>query len=139
MQGVNVVARPLDASGNPLYQYTVTFVSGLFFNGNHGNPVTGWTDANGNLLTMWGSNDAAMQGFFDLSGMPLPPGATTANYQVTFEAVNPGYILTNSVGPYLDGSPEPSGTLSAISAPSLSAGSSQTLTVNVDDSAAGGY
>ena len=28
MQGVNVVARPLDANGNPLYQYTVTFVSG---------------------------------------------------------------------------------------------------------------
>ena len=24
MQGVNVVARPLDANGNPLYQYTVT-------------------------------------------------------------------------------------------------------------------
>ena len=28
MQGVNVVARPLDANGNPLYQYTVTVVSG---------------------------------------------------------------------------------------------------------------
>ena len=28
MQGVNVVARPLDANGNQLYQYTVTFVSG---------------------------------------------------------------------------------------------------------------
>ncbi len=28
MQGVNVVARPLDANGNPLYQYTVTAVSG---------------------------------------------------------------------------------------------------------------
>jgi len=50
---VNVVARPLDASGNPLYQYTVTFVSGSYFNGNHGNPVTGWTDASGNLLTRW--------------------------------------------------------------------------------------
>ena len=51
MQGVNVVARPLDANGNPLYQYTVTSVSGASFNGNHGNPVTGFTDANGNLLT----------------------------------------------------------------------------------------
>ena len=28
MQGVNVVVRPLDANGNPLYQYTVTSVSG---------------------------------------------------------------------------------------------------------------
>jgi hypothetical protein len=139
MQGVNVVARPLDASGNPLYQYTATFVSGSYFNGNHGNPATGWKDSNGNLLTMWGSNDAGMQGYFDLSGMPLPPGVTTATYQVTFETVNSMYIHADAVGPYLDGSPEPSGTLSAISVPSLSAGGAQTLTVNVGDSAVGGY
>ena len=63
------------------------------FSGNHGNPVTGWDDANGNPLTMWGSNDPALQGFFDLSGIPLPPGVTTANYQVTFEAIDPLYIL----------------------------------------------
>jgi hypothetical protein len=138
MQGVNVVARPLDASGNPLYQYTASFVSGSPFNGNHGNPVTGWTDANGNLLTMWGSNESSMQGYFDLSGMLLPPGASTANYQVTFEAVSPDSIHLNSVGPYLDGSPEPSGTLAAISVPNLSAGSAQELTVNVADSAMGG-
>ena len=139
MQGVNVVARPLDASGNPLYQYTVSYVSGSSFNGNHGNPVTGWTDTNSNLLTMWGSNEAATHGFFDLSGMPLPPGATSANYQVTFEAVNPDYIHANSVGPYLDGSPEPSGALAPISVPSMSAGSAQTLTVNAAGSANGGF
>jgi hypothetical protein len=139
MQGVNVVARPLDASGNPLYQYTVTAVSGSSFNGNHGNPVTGFTDANNNLLTQWGSNVSSTQGFFDLSGMPLPPGVTTANYQVTFEPINPLYIHTKSVGPYLDGSPQPSGTLAPISVPAMSAGSSQTLTVSVADSAMGGY
>jgi hypothetical protein len=139
MQGVNVVARPLDSNGNPLYQYTVTSVSGVSFNGNHGNPVTGFTDDNSNPLTQWGSNAVSTQGFFDLSGMPLPPGATTANYQVAFEPINPLYILTNSVGPYLDGSPEPSGTLAPISVPSMSAGSAQTLTVNVSDSAMGGY
>jgi len=139
MQGVNVVARPLDANGNPLYQYTVSFVSGAYFNGNHGNPITGWNDANGNPLTMWGSNEASMQGFFDLSDMPLPPGATTANYQVTFEPVNPLYTLTNAVGPYLDGSPNPSGILPPISVLSMSAGNSQTLTVNVEDSAEDGY
>jgi hypothetical protein len=139
MQGVNVVARPLDASGNPLYQYAATFVSGSYFNGNHGNPVTGWVDSNGNLLTMWGSNDAAIEGYFDLSGMPLPPGATSASYQVTFETVSPMYINADAAGPYLDGSPEPSGTLEAINVPSLSAGGAQTLTVNVDDSAVGGY
>jgi hypothetical protein len=139
MQGVNVVARPLDSSGNPLYQYTASFVSGSYFNGNHGNPVTGWTDANGNRLDMWGSNEAAMQGYFDLSGLPLPPGLTTVNYEVTFEAIDPLYILTDSVGPYIDGQPTPSGTLQAISVPGMSAGLSQTLTVNVADSAAGGY
>src|SRR5208282_1487897 len=73
MQGVNVVARPLDTNGKPLYQYTVTSVSGALFNGNHGNPVMGFDDANGNPLDMWGSNSADLQGFFDLSGMPLPP------------------------------------------------------------------
>jgi hypothetical protein len=139
MQGVNVVARPLDSIGNPLYQYSVTAVSGSSFNGNHGNPVTGFADANNNPLNLWGSDVASTQGFFDLSGIPLPPGATTANYQVTFEAVTPNYILSNSVGPYLDGSPEPSGTLAAISVPSMSAGSSQTLTVDVSNSASGGF
>jgi hypothetical protein len=139
MQGVNVVARPLDANGSPLYEYTVSFVSGGYFNGNHGNPVTGWNDANGNPLTMWGSNDAAQQGFFDLSGIPLPPGMRKANYVVTFEAIAPLYILENSVGPYIDGSPSPSGTLGAISLPGMTSGATQTLSVDASDSAAGGY
>jgi hypothetical protein len=139
MQGVNVVARPLDANGNPLYQYTVTTVSGALFNGNHGNPVSGWTDANGNRFDRWGSNQPALQGFFDLSGIPLPPGMTSAAYIVSFESVNPNYILTASVGPYLDGSPAPSGALQAISLSGLAAGSSQTLAVNAAGSAAGGF
>jgi IPT/TIG domain len=137
MQGVNVVGRPLDANGNPLYKYTVTFVSGACFNGKHGNPVTGWEDANGNPLTQWGSNDPLLQGYFDLRYMPLPPGMTTANYQITFETINPLYTYAVSVGPYIDGSPQPSGTLSPISVPNLSAGMAQTLAVNVADSATG--
>jgi hypothetical protein len=138
MQGVNVVARPLDANGNPLYEYTITYASGASFNGNHGNPITGFADSNGNQLTMWGSNESTQQGFFNLSGIPLPPGTATANYQVTFETINPLYILTNSVGPYLDGQVTPSGTLASISVPAMSAGSTQTLTVNVAGSAIGG-
>ena len=138
MQGVNVVARPLDPNGNPLYQYTVTSVSGVSFNGNHGNPITGWTDSNGNLLNLWGSNDSAQQGFFDLSGIPLPPGVTTVNYQVTFETIDSLYILTNSVGPYLDGQVAPSGTLASISVPAMLPGSAQTLTINATSSAIGG-
>ena len=137
MQGVNVVARPLDVYGNPLYQYTVSFASGGYFNGNHGNPVSGFTDATGNLLTMWGSNNPALQGYFDLSAIPLPPGVTSANYEVTFEPINPLYILEDSVGPYLDGQVAPSGSLLPITISNLSAGSSQSLTVNVADSALG--
>ena len=138
MQGVNVVARPLDADGNPMYQYTVTTVSGVLFSGRRGNPITGWTDTNGKPLAMSGSNDPALQGFFDLSGIPLPPGMTTANYQVTFEAINPLYMLTESVGPYVSGSPSPSGTMPVLSVPNMSAGNTQALTVSIGNSAAGG-
>lgn len=129
MQGVNVVARPLDASGIPLYEYTVSFVSGVYFNGNRGNPVTGWDDADGNPLAMWGSNNPAMQGYFDLSGIPLPPGVSTATYQLTFEPIDPLYILTGSVGPYVQGQVDPSGTLNAVDLPVMAAGSAQTLTI----------
>ncbi len=140
MQGVNVVARPLDASGNPMYQYTVTFVSGAYFNGNHGNPVTGYTDSSGNRLDMWGSNDATMQGYFDLSGIPLPPGVNAADYQVTFEAVQPLYILSSSVGPYTAGQVAPSGTLNSVTLRGLTAGSSvQSLNITAADSAAGNF
>lgn len=139
MQGVNVVARPLDENGNPLYQYTVTAVSGATFGGNHGNPVNGYTDSNGTPLTTWGSTEASAQGFFDLSGMPLPPGVSSANYQVTFEAINPLYILTGSVGPYADGQVIPSGTLPTLSVSALAPGGATTLTVNLTDSASAGY
>ncbi len=129
MQGVNVVARPLDASGNPLYEYTVSFVSGAYFSGNHGNAVMGWDDANGNPLSMWGSNDAAMQGYFDLSGIPLPPGEASATYELTFEAIDPLYILTDSVGPYIQGQVDLSGTLNGVALTGMAAGSAQTLTI----------
>ena len=138
MQGVNVVARPLDANGNPLYEYTVTCVSGGYFNGKHGNPVTGWTDTNGNLLTRWGSNDPALQGYFDLRFMPLPPSMASASYQITFEPINGLYIQSASVGPYVDGSPAPSGTLPTLTVTDLAPGVTQALTVPVADSASGG-
>lgn len=139
MQGVNVVARPLDASGNPLYQYTVSSVSGANFNGDHGNPVTGYKDNNGDLLSQWGSSDTHEQGAFDLSGILLPPGVTTANYQISFESIDPLYILTDSVGPYTQGQVSPSGMLAPVTLSSLSAGSSRTIAIAAADSATGGY
>jgi hypothetical protein len=139
MQGVNVVARPLDTNGNPLYQYTVTAVTGVLFSGNHGNPVTGFNDPSGNPLSMWGSNDPSLQGFFDLSGIPLPPGVASATYQITFEPIDPLYILENSVGPYTQGQVAPSGTFDPITFPNLSAGSSQTLTATAAGSPFAGF
>ncbi|MFP5249325.1 MAG: hypothetical protein ACLGP3_05825 [Acidobacteriota bacterium] len=136
MQGVNVVARPLDANGNPLYQYTVSAVSGALFSGEHGNPVTGWTDANGEPFAMWGSVDPGEQGAFDLSGIPLPPGMSAADYQITFESIDPLYILENGVGPYVDGQVAPSGLLGPVTLPGLAAGSAQTLTFTGAGSAA---
>ena len=137
MQGVNVVARPLDANGNALYEYTVTTVSGALFSGKRGNPITGWTDANDDPFNRWGSDDPALQGSFDLSGTPLPPGVASASYQLTFEPLNPLYMLSDSVGPYVDGSPAPSGTMPILNLPDMVSGSLQNLTVSVADSAAG--
>ncbi|MGB9147342.1 MAG: hypothetical protein WCC14_16065, partial [Acidobacteriaceae bacterium] len=99
MQGVNVVLWPL-INGVPDIAHTVTGVSGVYFQGNAGNPVTGSTDANGNPLTRFGSNDVALEGYFDLSDVPLPPGVSTSDYQLTFEPVNPLYTGNSAVGPY---------------------------------------
>lgn len=139
MQGVNVVARPLDANGNLLDQYTVGFVSGAYFSGDHGSPVTGSTDASGTALSHWGSNDPTLQGYFDLSGIPLPPGMAAANYEVSFEPVNPLFILQNAVGPYGLGQVEPSGTLSPVVVSNLAVGGSGLIQVVAPDSVFGGY
>lgn len=96
------------------------------------------TDANGVPLSQWGSNDPTRQGFFDLSYIPLPDGMTSASFQLTFEAMDSLYIEEDTVGPYVGGSPSPSGTLSPVMVASLAPGGSQTVTVNVADSSAGG-
>lgn len=137
MQGVNVVARPLDPNGNPLNAYTVTAVSGEYFSGKHGNAVNGSTGGNGIPDSQWGSIDPTQQGYFDLRDLPLPPGTQSAAWLITFESIDPLFTGDNVVGPYVDGSPQPSGTLAPISVASLSAGMAKTLTVNVEDSAAG--
>ena len=138
MQGVNVVARPLDGDGNPLYAYTVTAVSGALYRGEHGSAVLGWADASGTPYAEWGGTDASQQGAFDLSYMPLPAGMTAANYQITFETIDPLYIQKNAVGPYVDGTPAPSGTMPTLAVNAMAAGAAQTLDVPIADSAAGG-
>jgi hypothetical protein len=139
MQGVNVVARPLDANGNPLYEYTATAVTGALFRGTHGNPITGANDAGGVPFSQWGSTDPTLQGAFDLSAIPLPPGMSSAAYQISFETIDALDINAGAVGPYTLGQVAPSGTLSTIVTPVLSAGDAQSYSITVDDSATGGY
>jgi IPT/TIG domain len=134
MQGVNVVLQPL-LNGVPDVRYTATAVSGVFFQGNAGNPVTGHSDSVGNPLNRFGSDDLAMEGYFDLSGVPLPSGATSAQYQLTFEELNPLYSGSSSVGPYTTGQAAPSGTMPVIALGTLNAGSIATQTVAVNDAA----
>jgi hypothetical protein len=134
MQGVNAVLQPL-INGAPDLRYTATAVSGVYFQGNAGNPVTGPTDTAGNALNRFGSDDVSLEGYFDLSGVPLPPGATATQYQLTFETLNPLYTGTSSVGPYTTGQVSPSGTMPVIALGTLSAGWITTQTVVVDDAA----
>ncbi len=117
MQGVNVVARPLDANGNPLYQYAVTSVSGAFYSGNHGNPITGTIDVNGTPYSQWGSTDSTrLQGSFDLSDIPAAPRRHLRQLPAHLRAHQSAlHILEDSVtAPYTVGQVTPSGTLSAI-------------------------
>jgi hypothetical protein len=112
MQGVNVVARWIDPTSNqPSGQYSVSSVSGFLFTGNAGNPITGFDDALGNPLSDWGSNNAAVEGFFDLSGLQLPSGGT-AQYQLTVEPVDPTWSV--GVGPYAPDQVTPSGSTQPI-------------------------
>ena len=107
MQGVNVVARWIDPTTNlPSRQYVAVAVSGFLFTGNAGNPVTGFDDALGNPLAEWGTNSQTVEGFFDLAGLQ-PPNGSSAQYQLSVEAVDPKWSA--DVGPYSPGPVLPSG------------------------------
>jgi hypothetical protein len=134
MQGVNVVLRPI-LNGVPDVRFTATAVSGAAFQGNAGNPVTGLADASGNPLNRFGSDDPLLEGSFDLSGVPLPPGFASADYQLSFEPVNALYTGGVSVGPYTTGQTTPSGTMPVIDLGTLQAGSVVTQTVAIGDAA----
>ena len=97
MQGVNVVAR-LMVSGEPSRQYVATSVSGFSFCGNAGNIIDGYVDGNGLRYDRWGSNDPALEGFFDLGELMIPAGQSTAQYQLSVEGLDPNWSL--GVEPY---------------------------------------
>jgi hypothetical protein len=135
MQGVNVVLRPMiPGTDLPDVRYTVTAVSGVFFQGNAGNAING-TSTQSNPPTQFGSDDQTLEGFFDLSGVPLPTGQTSARYQLTFEGINPLDTALVSMGPYTTGQVTPSGTMPTIDLPQLTAGATEMESITVGNSA----
>jgi len=90
MQGVNVVARLIDNSGQPSRQYVVTAVSGFEFVGNAGNIILGYVDANGLRYDRFGSSDVSLEGFFDLGQLTIPSGQY-ALYQLSVESIDPNW------------------------------------------------
>jgi hypothetical protein len=112
MQGVNVVARLLDLSGQPSGQFVVTSVSGFAFHGNAGNIIDGYVDANGLRYDRWGSDDLSLEGFFDLGELIIPVGQTIAEYQLTVEALDTTWAI--GVGPYQSAQVTPSGLFAPV-------------------------
>ena len=116
MQGVNVVARLIDNTGNPSRQYVVTSVSGFEFTGNAGNIITGYVEENGICYAAsgfcFGSTDTSIEGSFDLGQLMIPSGQTTAQYQLSVEAINPTWSW--GVEPYGPSQVEPSGSFAPV-------------------------
>ena len=112
MQGVNVVARLIDATGKPSRRYVVTSVSGFAFHGNAGNIVNGYVEANGLRYDRWGSGDVTVEGFFDLGELTIPTGQTIAEYQLSVEAVDTNW--STGIAPYSLSQVAPSGTFAPV-------------------------
>jgi hypothetical protein len=108
MQGVSVIARWINPqSGLPSHATSASAVSGFLFCGNAGNTVTGFNDSSGEPFNQFGSNDTTLEGFFDLGGLQIPNGGTSAQFQLTVEAVDP--FWSYALEPYGPSQVEPSG------------------------------
>ena len=128
MQGVNVVARPvIPGVGLPDDRYPASSVSGFLFTGDQGSLIN-------NGSSVFGSMDVAVEGFYDITGILLPPGESQADYQITLEPVNPLYTGVESVGPYTLGSPSPSGTMPIMTVHGLTSGQSVEQDFTIPDS-----
>jgi len=113
MQGVNMLLQRREGSrGDSELWYDVSSVTGYQHQRNAGNPVTGAVSGIANSM---GSNDAGSEGFYEMAWVPdidaansSFAGAMTA--YLTSEPVNPLYSGAYSVGPYVAGAVEPSGS-----------------------------
>jgi hypothetical protein len=84
--------------------------------------MTGFTDNSGQRYDKFGSNDPALEGYFELAGLEFPQGDTSAQYQISVESLDPACADFAAVGPYRGGQVTPSGTAATI-----------TLTLNPGD------
>ena len=108
MQGVNVIARWIDPhSGLPSHAISATAVSGFLFCGNAGNAVTGFNDSSGQPWNQFGSNNTTLEGFYDLGGLQIPNGSTSAQFQLTVEGIDT--FWSYALEPYGPSQVEPSG------------------------------
>jgi IPT/TIG domain-containing protein len=113
MQGINVVARWVDpVTGLPSRAYGAASVSGFLFRGYAGNSVNGPNDGSGQPFDRFGSDDATVEGAFDLSGLEIPDNSSSARYELTVEAIDP--LWSQPVGPYGPWQVQPSGAASPI-------------------------
>jgi len=88
MQGVNVVARLIDGTGQPSRQYVATSVSGFSFCGNAGNIIDGtWTGMA--FVTTAGAPMIPRSKVFSISAqLIIPSGHTSIQYQLSVEALD---------------------------------------------------
>jgi hypothetical protein len=99
MQGVNVMARWVDpTTGLASRAYAAASVSGFMFRGYAGNPVNGPNEGSGQPFDRFGSDDAAVEGTFDLAGLEIPGSGGSAQCELTVEAIDP--LWSQTVGPY---------------------------------------
>ncbi len=108
MNGVNVVAHrnwPVDNYGTEAYG-DVSAVSGAFFPGDFGNPVTG---APADTDDKNGSTGGYGAGFVALYGIPALTQFNFTDVVIETEPINPLYMGQYAVGPYRAGSVTPAG------------------------------
>jgi hypothetical protein len=75
--------------------------------------VTGFKDSSGQNFNRFGSSDTTLEGLFDLAGLQIPNGASSAQYQLSIEPVDP--LWSAHVGPYgASAQVQPSGTFDPV-------------------------
>ena len=134
MEGVNVLIsrEPINTTAFDTW-YEASAVTGASFRAAWTSPfVAADMSAWGSL----GSSAAAQAGAYHMAYVPLEPGVAVQNIRITSEPVNPLYIGSYSLGPYMLGAVTPSGSPITQTTPYITAGSGANVDVTIPDAAA---